>query len=66
MAGDQNPALGIKSTKSKLKLTPHATLRWELLPAFFKALEQNQANGSHITICAPILLLIPLKATPRC
>ena len=37
---------------SKYKPTFHPTLRWEQLPKFFLALEQNQANGSYITICA--------------
>jgi integrase len=58
MARDQNPALGTKGTKSKHKPTPHPTLRWEQLPEFFQALEQNQANGSHITICAVKVLFI--------
>jgi integrase len=58
MARDQNPALGTKGSKSKHKPTPHPTLRWEQLPAFFQALEQNQANGSHITICAVKVLFM--------
>jgi hypothetical protein len=33
-------------------------LRWEQLPAFFQALEQNKANGSHITICAVKVLFM--------
>jgi len=58
MSRDQNPALGTKGTKSKHKPTPHPTLRWEQLPEFFQALEQNQANGSHITICAVKVLFM--------
>ena len=58
MARDQNPALGTKGTKSKHKSTPHPTLRWEQLPEFFQTLEQNQANGSHITICAVKVLFM--------
>ena len=58
MARDQNPALGTKGAKSKHKPTPHPTLRWEQLPEFFQALEQNQANGSHITICAVKVLFM--------
>jgi integrase len=58
MARDQNPALGTKGTKSKHKPTPHPTLRWEQLPEFFQALEQNQANGSYITICAVKVLFM--------
>ena len=52
MARDQNSALGTKGTKSKHKPKHHPTLRWDQLPDFFLALEQNQANGSHIMICA--------------
>jgi hypothetical protein len=48
---------GAKGTKSKHKPTPHPTLRWEQLPEFFKALDLNKANGSHITICAVKVLL---------
>ena len=58
MARDQNPALGTKGNKSKHKPTPHPTLRWEQLPEFFQVLEQNQANGSHITICAVKVLFM--------
>ena len=58
MARDQNPSLGTKGTKSKHKSTPHPTLRWEQLPEFFQTLEQNQANGSHITICAVKVLFM--------
>jgi integrase len=58
MAREQNPALGTKGAKSKHKPTPHPTLRWEQLPEFFQALEQNQANGSHITICAVKVLFM--------
>jgi integrase len=52
------PVHADKGTKSKHKPTPHPTLRWEQLPEFFQALEQNQANGSHITICAVKVLFI--------
>ncbi len=55
---NQNPALGTKGTKSKHKPTIHPTLRWEQLPAFFQALEQNHANGSYITICAVKVLFM--------
>jgi integrase len=58
MARDQNPALGTKGTKAKHKPTPHPTLRWEQLPEFFQALDQNQANGSFITICAVKILFM--------
>jgi integrase len=58
MSRDQNPALGTKGTKSKHKSTPHPTLRWDQLPVFFQALEQNQANGSLITICAVKVLFM--------
>jgi integrase len=58
MARDQNPALGTKGTKSKHKPISHPTLRWEQLPEFFQALEQNQANGSHIMICAVKVLFM--------
>jgi integrase len=58
MPRDQNPALSNRGTKSKHKPTPHPTLRWEQLPDFFQALEQNQANGSHITICAVKVLFM--------
>jgi integrase len=58
MPRDQNPALGNKGTKSKHKPIPHPTLRWEQLPDFFQALEQNQANGSFITICAVKVLFM--------
>ena len=52
MEREQNPALGSKSTKSKKKSTPHPTLPWDQLPQFFQELEQNDANGNLITICA--------------
>jgi hypothetical protein len=52
MPRDQNPALGTKGTKSRHKSTPHPTLRWEQLPQFFQELEQNDANGSLVTLCA--------------
>ena len=58
MPRDQNPALGTKGTKSKHKSTPHPTLRWDQLPVFFQALEQNQANGSLITIFAVKVLFM--------
>ena len=58
MPRDQNPALGSKGNKSKHKSTPHPTLRWDQLPEFFQALEQNQAHGSLITICAVKVLFM--------
>jgi integrase len=58
MPRDQNPALGTKGTKSKHRPTPHPTLRWEELPEFFQTLEQNEANGSFITICAVKVLFM--------
>ena len=58
MPRDQNPALGSKGTKSRHKSTPHPTLRWEQLPQFFSELEQNDANGSLVTICAVKVLFM--------
>ena len=37
---------------------PHPTLRWEQLPQFFQELEQNDANGSLVTLCAVKVLFM--------
>ena len=45
-------ALGSQSTKSKKKSTHTQPCLGEQLPLFFQELEQNDANGNLITICA--------------
>ena len=47
-----NPALSSRFTKNTQESTSHPTLAWDQVPQFLKDLEQNDANGNLITICA--------------